>query len=262
MNLKNMLKEIAYDHNILRKPDIFNWPVPRMNENYKYIVSVYKALNEDVQKGIATTPAAEWLLDNFYIIEEQVKSVRKDLSKDLYLRLPAISYGPLKGYARAYAIALDLISHTDGRIDEDVLINYINAYQTNNILTGREIWALPVMIKIAIVEKIKYLCEKIMESQIQRRKVEEIFEGFKKSKGDVSELINNINSYLKGKSYIDSTFVEHLSYKLRKMGKNYAHVLRYVDELLSKKQGQVWMKFPIKNIESRLREKVPLEIVL
>ncbi|PQQ67206.1 GH36-type glycosyl hydrolase domain-containing protein [Acetivibrio saccincola] len=232
--LEEHAKEIAYDHNILRKPDIFNWPVPRMNENYKYIVSVYKALNEDVQKGIATTPAAEWLLDNFYIIEEQVKSVRKDLSKDLYLRLPAISYGPLKGYARAYAIALDLISHTDGRIDEDVLINYINAYQTNNILTGREIWALPVMIKIAIVEKIKYLCEKIMESQIQRRKVEEIFEGFKKIKGDVSELINNINSYLKGKSYIDSTFVEHLSYKLRKMGKNYAHVLRYVDELLSK----------------------------
>lgn len=181
--LEEHAKEIAYDHNILRKPDIFNWPVPRMNENYKYIVSVYKALNEDVQKGIATTPAAEWLLDNFYIIEEQVKSVRKDLSKDLYLRLPAISYGPLKGYARAYAIALDLISHTDGRIDEDVLINYINAYQTNNILTGREIWALPVMIKIAIVEKIKYLCEKIMESQIQRRKVEEIFEGFKKAKG-------------------------------------------------------------------------------
>ena len=63
--LEEHAKEIAYDHNVLRKPDIFNWPVPRMNENYKYIVSVYKALNEDVQKGIPTTPAAEWLLDNF-----------------------------------------------------------------------------------------------------------------------------------------------------------------------------------------------------
>ena len=232
--LEEHAKEIAYDHNVLRKPDIFNWPVPRMNENYKYIVSVYKALNEDVQKGIPTTPAAEWLLDNFYIIEEQVKGVRRDLSKDLYLRLPAISSGSLKGYARVYAIALELVSHTDGRIDENVLINYINAYQSNNVLTGREIWALAVMTKIAIVEKIKYLCEKIMESQIQRRKVEQIFEGFDKTSGDVSELINNIKLHLNGKSYVDSTFIEYLSYKLRKMGKNYAHILRHVDEILSK----------------------------
>lgn len=233
--LQEHAREIAYDHNVLKKPDIFNWPVPRMNENYKYIVSVYKTLNEDVQKGIPTTPAAEWLLDNFYIIEEQVKAVRRDLSKDLYLRLPAISCGSLKGYARIYALALELVSHTDGRIDENVLINYINAYQSSNILTGREIWALAVMIKIAIIENIKYLCEKVMKSQNQRRKVEQIFTSFDRGKKDTSGLINNIHSYLNGRSYVDSTFIEHLSYKLRKKGKNYAHITTHIDEILSKR---------------------------
>ncbi|MDQ2087331.1 glucoamylase family protein [Herbivorax sp. ANBcel31] len=231
--LEEHAREIAYDHNVLRKPDVFNWPVPRMNENYKYIVSVYKMLNEDVQKGIPTTPDAEWLLDNFYIIEEQVKGVRRDLSKDMYLRLPAISSGSLKGYARIYALALELVSHTDGRIDENVLINYINAYQSNNVLTGREIWALAVMIKIAIVENIKYLCEKIEKSQNQRRKVEQIISAFDKENNDISEIINNIDLHLNKKHHVDSTFIEHLSYKLRKMGKNYAHVLRHVDDRLS-----------------------------
>ncbi|TYQ15914.1 UNVERIFIED_CONTAM: cellobiose phosphorylase [Acetivibrio alkalicellulosi] len=224
-------REIAYDHNVLTKPGVFNWPVPRMNENYKYIMSVYKSVNEDVQKGIPTTPAAEWLLDNFYIIEEQVKGVRRDLAKELYLRLPAISCGSLKGYARIYALALELVSHTDGRIDEKVLINYINAYQSNNVLTGREIWALAVMIKIALVENIKYLCEKIMESQNQRKKVEEILLNIKNK--NASEVLNIIEPQLKGKQ-VNSTFVEHLSYNLRKMGKNYAYILHHVDDILYK----------------------------
>jgi len=62
-------------------------------------------MNEDVQKGISTTPAAEWLLDNFYIIEEQVKSLRRDLTKEVYAKLPVLDSGHLKGYARIYSIA-------------------------------------------------------------------------------------------------------------------------------------------------------------
>jgi len=65
------------------------------------------------------------LLDNFYIIEEQVKSLRRDLTKEVYAKLPVLDSGHLKGYARIYSIALELLSHTDGRIDEKVLVNYI-----------------------------------------------------------------------------------------------------------------------------------------
>jgi cyclic beta-1,2-glucan synthetase len=226
-------REIAYEHAVSKKLNLFNWPVPRMNDNYRFILYVYKALNEDMQKGIGTTPAAEWLLDNFYIIEEQVKGIRKDLTKEYYSRLPMLSSGCLKGYARIYTVALELVSHTDGRIDEKVLLNYINAYQSNNTLASRELWALAIMIKLALIENIKFICQSIEESQRQRRKVEEIFSYAKNEDGiDVKKLINLIDAELKGKYQIKSAFIEYLAYRLRKMGRAYSHVLRHIDDIL------------------------------
>jgi len=225
--------EIAYDHAVSKKLKFFNWPVPRLNENYRYILSVYKSLNEDIKREIGTTPAAEWLLDNFYIIEEQVKSVRKDLSKEYYSKLPMLSSGPLKGYARIYTVALELVSHTDGRIDEKVLVNYINAYQSHKTLASRELWALPIMLKLALVENIRYICQTIEETQRQRRKVEEILSAVKSENGiDADKLIHAIKSELEGEYKNNSAFIEHLAYRLRKMGRAYAHVLRQIDDIL------------------------------
>ena len=85
--LQNYAKEIAFEHAISKNVSDFIWPIPRMNDNYRYIMSVYKELNEDVMNGIDTTPAAEWLLDNFYIIEEQVRVYAEILQK-YYSKLP------------------------------------------------------------------------------------------------------------------------------------------------------------------------------
>lgn len=226
-------REMAYDHAVSKKLNLFNWPVPRMNENYKYILSVYKALNEDMQKGIGTTPAAEWLLDNFYVIEEQVKGIRKDLTKEFYSRLPMLSSGPFKGYARIYTVALELVSHTDGRIDEKVLLNYINAYQSHNVLASRELWALAIMIKLALIENIRYICQTIEETQKQRRRVEEILSIAKGENDiDLKKLSSSIESELKGKYQIGSAFIEHLAFKLRRMGRAYSPILRQIDDIL------------------------------
>lgn len=231
--LEAYAKEIAIEHSVSGKKSMFSWPIPRMNDSYRYIMSVYRDMNEDVQKGISTTPAAEWLLDNFYIIEEQVKSLRRDLTKEFYAKLPVLSSGHLKGYARIYSIALELVSHTDGRIDEKVLINYIKAYQSNNVLTGRELWAFPIMLKLVLIEKTRYICEKIALAQQQRRKVEEILRDFDENIENTYQLITAIDNELKGKYEVNSAFIEYLAYKFRKMGRAYTHVLRYIDERLS-----------------------------
>lgn len=230
--LEAYAKEIAIEHSVSGKKSMFSWPIPRMNDNYRYIMSVYKEMNEDVQKGISTTPAAEWLLDNFYIIEEQVKSLRRDLTKEVYAKLPVLDSGHLKGYARIYSIALELLSHTDGRIDEKVLVNYIKAYQSNNVLTGRELWAFPIMLKLVLIEKTRYICEKIAKAQEQRRKVEEILKAFDENIENTTQLITAIDNELKGKYEVNSAFIEYLAYKFRKMGRAYTHVLRYIDERL------------------------------
>src|SRR5689334_6535158 len=70
--LEEHARKIAVEHDVSRKASLLNWPIPRMNENYNFIDSVYRELSEDIQKKHTAPPAAEWLLDNFYIIEEQV----------------------------------------------------------------------------------------------------------------------------------------------------------------------------------------------
>ena len=231
--LETHAREIALEHTISKKISPFIWPMPRMNDNYKYIISVYKEMNEDVMGGINTTPAAEWLLDNFYIIEEQAKGIRRDITKKDYSKLPILSTGHLKGNTRIYAIALELVSHTDGRIDEHVLLRYIDAYQSNNVLTIKELWALPTMIKLALIENIRYICERSTQTQRQRRRVEEILEDFDENNENMYKLISSIDAELKGKYQVSSAFIEHLAYRFRKMGKSYSHVLGYIDERLN-----------------------------
>ena len=98
--IENHAKRIALDHSISSKRSISNWPFGRMNDNYNYILSLYKDLNNDVNQKRAVPPASEWLLDNFYVIEEQVKSIRRDLSKKNYFQLPVLKNGQFKGYTR------------------------------------------------------------------------------------------------------------------------------------------------------------------
>jgi len=111
-----------------------SWPLPRLNINYENISSLYRDLNENLKKRREIPPAAEWLLDNFYIIEEQVKCIRKDLSKKNYSKLPGLKSGPHKSYARIYTIITDLISQTDGQLDENTILKYLTDYQSQNKL--------------------------------------------------------------------------------------------------------------------------------
>jgi len=113
-----------------------------------------------------------------------------------------------------------------------VLVNYIKAYQSNNVLTGRELWAFPIMLKLVLIEKTRYICEKIAKAQEQRRKVEEILKAFDENIENTTQLITAIDNELKGKYEVNSAFIEYLAYKFRKMGRAYTHVLRYIDERL------------------------------
>ena len=120
-------KSIAMGHSVFGNKKKSSWPMTRMNNNYNFIFSVYKELNEDIQKKYAVPSAAEWLLDNFYVIEEQVKGLRRDLNKKSYSQLPALQSGPLMGYARIFDVVLELVAHTNGQMDEKILSDYLKA---------------------------------------------------------------------------------------------------------------------------------------
>jgi len=233
--LEGHAKKIATEHTLSLKRSTVNWPLPRVKDNYDFIFSVYKGLNEDIQKKYSVPDSAEWLLDNFYIIEEQTKELKRDLNKKSYFRLPVLKSGFLKGYARIFAIAVELVAHTDGQMDEKILEDYLNAYQSNSVLFDREVWALPLVIRLALIENIRHLCENIQKTQEQWHKADDVFhnwmlnENFNSNQGMYS-----FKGSLKSVNISNPSFVEHLMYHLRRSGRSYTKVLSILDEQLTK----------------------------
>ncbi|MBC3796902.1 GH36-type glycosyl hydrolase domain-containing protein [Acetobacterium tundrae] len=233
--LEDHAKKIAFEHSVSVKKRSSKSPILRMNDNYKFIMTVYKELNEDVQKKFAVPPASEWLLDNFYVIEKQVKGLRRDLKKSDYIRLPVLKSGLLKGQIRIFAVAVELVAHTDGQIDEKILSDYLKAYQSHSVLFDREIVALPMMITLALIENIRVLCEDIRKTQTQWHKADKIFvKWIENEEYDTRKTVKLLQDSLKSLDEVEPSFVEHLFYRLRRSGRSYVEVLQNMDENLDK----------------------------
>jgi len=233
--LEDHARTIAREHSISLKYNTAGWPMLRMNDNYSTILSVCDSLNEYVAQKRTVPPAAEWLLDNFYIVEEQVKSIRRDLTKKEYYRLPILGKGRSKGYARILAIAMELVSHTDGQIEIGTLLKYLEAYQSHTVLLEREIRIIPIMLKLALIENIRRLSEKIMEAQTQWNLADEIFEKWMSEEDvDVKAINKLFKSGIRAMDEVNPSFIEHLFYRLRRSGRNYSAILKHIDEYLDK----------------------------
>lgn len=174
--LESYLEKIASDHILQEESNSETYPIPRLQENFKFIEETYEILNEHLKKGINIHPAGEWLLDNYYIIEETVKTIVKELTLKKYKNLLGIATGPYQGYARIYVLATEIVSYTEARIDAHTLEDYLKAYQNKKTLNMEEIWSIGIFLQIAIIENIRNVCEKITSSQIQKYRVEDIIE--------------------------------------------------------------------------------------
>lgn len=221
----------ALEHSISNNGKGSAWPIPRMNDNFDYILAVYVALNEEIQKKHTIPDAAEWLLDNFYIIEEQVKGLRRDMRKQDVQALPVLNKGSMKGYSRIFALAIELVGHTNGQIDEKNLAEYLKAYQSHHILLDREIWALPAVIRLALIENIRHLSEDIDRTQRQWHRADEVFNQWL-SDVDQDRFMKHFKDQLIQMDDVDASFVEHLFYRLRRSSHSYVNVLNIMDENL------------------------------
>lgn len=147
--------------------------IPRVRENALVLLEAYKAVAKAVREQHAITPAAEWLLDNFHIIEEQVSDIHVDLPESYSRELPKLAEGVLAGYPRVYGIAWALVAHTDSRFAPELLSLFVNAYQSVEPLTLGELWAIPITLRILLVENLRRLAVSIMRSQNGRQLADE-----------------------------------------------------------------------------------------
>ena len=137
----------------------------RLYDNTKVLTETYRAIVRANSAHQPITPAAEWLLDNFHVVDEQIREIKNDLPPGFYRKLPKLADGPLQGYPRVFGVAWALVAHTDSAFDIQKLTRFVEAYQRVQPLTIGEFWALAITLRITLVENLRRLAEAIVAQQ-------------------------------------------------------------------------------------------------
>lgn len=232
--LEKHLEKIASSHNTTSKSQKDTYPVPQLIENFKTIEEVYNILNEHLKLGINIHPAGEWLLDNFYIIEETVKQIQKELPLNKYMNFVGISNGEYKGFARIYVLASEIVAYTDNKIEREKLEDYLISYQRKKTLSMDEIWNIGIFLQIAIIENITDICAQIYSSQIQKYRAENIAERLVENKDKSQTKFKNTKIEKEFFQDMRYPFIEYMSYILKRYGKKANAYLNVLEEVVEK----------------------------
>ena len=235
--LQNYMEKIASNHEIKKTTEKWTYPIPRLKDNFKFIEKTYDILNEHLKLKIDIHPAGEWLLDNFYVIEETYKTVVSVMSIKKYKNSPGIANGMYKGFSRDYVLASEIVAYTDNKINDEILTLAISSYQKRKLLSMEEIWNLWIFLEVALIENIRNICEKIYSTAMQKYKVENIIERLVENKDSKKQVFKNTkseNSIHVVHKEMKFPFIEYMSYKLKKYGKQGLPYLNVLEEQVNK----------------------------
>jgi len=144
----------------------------RLRDNESVLLEAYRATASAVGAGHAISPAAEWLLDNYHLVEEQIREIRDDLPPGYYRQLPKLATGPFAGYPRVFGVAWAFVAHTDSRFDPEMLRRFVRAYQRVQPLTIGELWAVAITLRIVLVESLRREAKGIVTSRAARQEAD------------------------------------------------------------------------------------------
>ena len=195
------------------------------NENYRTIVRASSARQ-------SIPPAAEWLLDNFHIVEEQIRDIRNDLPAGFYRLLPKLSDGPLQGYPRVFGVAWALVAHTDSAFDIEKLTRFVDAYQSVQPLSIGELWALAITLRITLVENLRRLSEAIAEKLSARQLADRLADGIMGTPTREAEPVSKVLRSLAQAPW-STAFAVALAQRLRDHDPNSTPALRWLNDRLA-----------------------------
>jgi cyclic beta-1,2-glucan synthetase len=172
--LEQHARSLAEAQPITTDPRRVNPIASRVAENGRVLLESYRVLAGAIREERSITPAAEWLVDNFHVVDEQVREIRDDLPAAYYRELPKLAEGHLEGYPRVLGIAWANVAHTDSRFDPEGLRRMIAAYQRVEPLTIGELWAVAISLRFVLVENLRRLAEQIVNSRSARQAANEV----------------------------------------------------------------------------------------
>jgi len=148
--------------------------LPRVLDNGRVLLESYRATAQAIREERAITPASEWLVDNYHIVDEQLREIHDDLPSGYYRELPKLAEGHLRGYPRVYGLAWAFVAHTDSRFDPEMLRRFVRAYQRVQPLTIGELWAVAITLRVVLVENLRRLAERIVDERAARQEADAV----------------------------------------------------------------------------------------
>src|SRR5580692_2444120 len=238
--------------------------IPRVLENGRVLLEYYRATARAIQHEQAITPAAEWFVDNFYIVEEQLREIRDDLPAGFYRKLPKLASGHLEGFPRVFGVAWAFVAHNDSRFDPEVLRRFVNAYQRVQPLTIGELWAVAITLRIVLVENLRRVAERIVRSRNARVEADILADRVLGTAGQTAVSPASVLRRFENKP-LERSFAVQLVQRLRDLDPKVGPILVWLDERLAAQgttadeivraehQEQAAMSVTVRNIITSMR---------
>ena len=206
----------------------------RLADNEATLAHASVMLTRATGKGLRITPAAEWLLDNDYLIEEQIRTAQRDLPKGYSRELPRLLNGPSAKLPRVYDIALETIAHGDGRVDRESLSRFVASYQTVTPLKLGELWAIPIMLRLGLIENLRRVAVRVMADWNDRHLAGQWADRMTAvAESDPKSVVLAVADMARSDPPMASSFVAELTRRLQGQGPALALALTWIEQALS-----------------------------
>ena len=196
------------------------------------LLDSYRTIARAIRDEHAITPAAEWLVDNFHIVDEQLREIQDDMPIGYYRKLPKLASGHLEGYPRVYGVAWAFVAHTDSRFDPEVLRRFVAAYQRVQPLTIGELWAIAISLRVVLIENLRRMAERIVRSRAARQEADALAERLLGSSGQAEILPESVLRRFEN-SPLERAFAVQLVQRLRDLDPKVRPVLVWLDQRLA-----------------------------
>ncbi|HYS93752.1 MAG TPA: glucoamylase family protein [Candidatus Acidoferrales bacterium] len=206
--------------------------LPRVQDNGRVLRETYRAVAKAIREERSIVPAAEWLVDNFHIVDEQLREIRDDLPPGFYRELPKLADGPFVGYPRVYGIAWAFVAHTDSRFDPDLLRRFVQAYQRVQPLTIGELWAVAITLRVVLVENLRRLAESIVRGRTAREAADALADDLLGLSGDETGPATRVLQRLE-EARLGTAFAVQLVQRLRDQDPAVTPALVWLDRRLT-----------------------------
>ena len=203
----------------------------RLKDNAAVLLATYRAVAAELEGGGDVPPAAEWLLDNYHIVEGQIRDIRDQLPPGFYRQLPKLSDGPFAGYPRILGIAWAFVAHTDSLFEREKLQRFLVAYQRVQPLTIGELWGVSITLRIVLIENLRRLADQITVGRTARADAAALAKQLRQTGYGTTALETDIAS--RSTEPLSELFAAELAKQLRNQDPETTPALGWLEERLA-----------------------------